>query len=142
MIPSDETGFDDVMARSQAACEALGEEDGGLKREVLAHAGNRWSLGIAHALGVSGTLRHAELARRLDGVTQRMLTRSLRRLERDGLIVRHDHRETPPRVDYALTELGRGLLMGMMPLWSWVIDNGASFRAARERFDGHGARKE
>ncbi len=131
----DETSFDDVIARSQAACEALSDEDDGLKREVLAHAGNRWSLGIVHALGVSGTLRHAELARRLDGVTQRMLTRSLRRLERDGLIVRHDHREVPPRVDYTLTALGRGLLMGMMPLWTWVIDNAASFRTARDRFD-------
>lgn len=135
MIPMDETSFDDVIARSQAACEALSDEDDGLKREVLAHAGNRWSLGIVHALGVSGTLRHAELARRLEGVTQRMLTRSLRRLERDGLIVRHDHREVPPRVDYTLTALGRGLLMGMMPLWTWVIDNAASFRTARDRFD-------
>ncbi|WP_241911623.1 winged helix-turn-helix transcriptional regulator [Telmatospirillum siberiense] len=127
-----------MIARSQAACDALSDEDDGLKREVLTHAGNRWSLGIVHALGVSGTLRHAELGRRLEGVTQRMLTRSLRQLERDGLIVRHDYREVPPRVDYALTELGRGLLLGMMPLWSWVIDNAASFRAARNRFDGNG----
>lgn len=135
MIPNDKISFDDVIARSQAACDALSDEDDGLKREVLAHAGNRWSLGIVHALGVSGTLRHAELARQLDGVTQRMLTRSLRQLERDGLIVRHDHLEVPPRVDYTLTKLGRGLLVGMMPLWSWVIDNAATFRAARERFD-------
>lgn len=136
MIPIDDTSFDDAMARAQAACEALSAEDGGLKREVLAHAGNRWSLGIVHALGASGTLRHAELARRLDGVTQRMLTRSLRQLERDGLIVRHDHGEVPPRVDYTLTALGRGLLVGMMPLWTWVIDNAAAFRTARDLFDG------
>lgn len=136
MIPSDRHGFDEVIARSRAACDALTDEEDGLKREVLAHAGNRWSLGVVHALGVAGTLRHAELARRLDGVTQRMLTRTLRQLERDGLIVRHDHREVPPRVDYALTELGRGLLLGMMPLWTWVIDNAAFFRAARRRFDG------
>lgn len=138
MIPTDETNFDEVIARSQAACEALSDEDDGLKREVLAHAGNRWSLGIVHALGVSGTLRHAELARQLAGVSQRMLTRSLRQLERDGLIVRHDHREVPPHVDYTLTALGRGLLVGMMPLWTWVIDNAATFRAARSRFDEHG----
>ena len=64
-----------------------------------------------------------------------MLTRTLRRLERDGLIVRRDHREVPPRVDYALTALGRGLLQGMVPLWTWVIDNAASFRLARDRFN-------
>lgn len=135
MIPREEIRFDDVIAHSQAACEALGSDDEGLKREVLAHAGNRWSLGIVHALGVSGTLRHAELKRQLDGVTQRMLTRSLRQLERDGLIARYDHGEVPPRVDYRLTELGRGLLVGMMPLWTWVIDNSAAFRAARGNFD-------
>jgi DNA-binding HxlR family transcriptional regulator len=135
VIPDDISSFDAVIARSQAACDALTSEEDGLKRELLAHAGNRWSLGIVHALGVAGTLRHAELARRLDGVTQRMLTRSLRQLERDGLITRHDHREVPPRVDYTLTELGRGLLVGMMPLWTWVIDNAAAFRAARDRFD-------
>ena len=138
MIPLDDTNFDVVIARSQAACDALSDDDDGLKREVLAHAGNRWSLGIVHALGVAGTLRHAELARRLEGVTQRMLTRSLRHLERDGLILRRDYGEVPPRVDYTLTPMGRGLLVRMMPLWSWIIDNASEFRAARTRFDHDG----
>lgn len=138
MIPTKKTGFEDVIARSQAACDALSDEDDSLKREVLAHAGSRWSLGIVHALGVAGTLRHAELARQLDGVTQRMLTRSLRQLERDGLITREDHQEVPPRVDYTLTALGQGLLIGMMPLWTWVIDNAEAFRTARDRFDRKG----
>jgi DNA-binding HxlR family transcriptional regulator len=64
-----------------------------------------------------------------------MLTRSLRQLERDGLIARRDHREVPPRVDYTLTALGRGLLAGMMPLWTWVIGNADAFRTARDDFD-------
>jgi len=139
VILSNNSEFAEVIARSQAACDALSSDDDGLKREVLAHAGNRWSLGIVHALGVSGTLRHAELARRLEGVTQRMLTRSLRQLERDGLIVRQDHGEVPPRVDYTLTSLGRGLLVGMMPLWTWIIDNASAFRTARSHFDHDGA---
>lgn len=135
MIPLDNLDFDAAIARSQAACDALSDDDDGLKREVLAHAGNRWSLGIVHSLGVAGTLRHAELARRLDGVTQRMLTRSLRHLERDGLVVRRDYGEVPPRVDYTLTPLGRGLLVGMMPLWTWIIDHASAFQSARIRFD-------
>jgi DNA-binding HxlR family transcriptional regulator len=135
VIPPDGVDFDEVIARSQAVCEALSDDEDGLKREVLAHAGNRWSLGIVHALGVNGTLRHAELARQLSGVTQRMLTRSLRHLERDGLIVRRDYGEVPPRVDYTLTPLGRGLLVGMMPLWTWIIDNASEFTEARARFD-------
>lgn len=135
MILHDDFDFTATIERSRAACQALSDADDGLKREILTHAGNRWSLGVVYALGAEGTLRHAQIARRLNGITQRMLTRTLRQLERDGLITRHDHRTTPPHVDYALTELGRGLLQGMIPLWGWVIDNSEKFRAARVRFD-------
>lgn len=121
---------------SQQACDALSDEDDGLKREILAHAGSRWSLGVVHALATAGTLRHAELARRLDGITQRMLTRTLRHLERDGLIARHDHGEVPPRVEYRLTGLGQGFLASMIPLWGWIMDNAQALRGAREQFDG------
>ncbi|XXD97924.1 helix-turn-helix transcriptional regulator [Pseudomonas sp. Z3-8] len=89
---------------------------------------------IVHALGVEGKLRHAEIARRLPGVTQRMLTRSLRQLERDGLIARHDHGEVPPRVDYELTPLGRSFLAQMVPLWMWLLEHAEDFRVARVRF--------
>ncbi|WMJ68952.1 helix-turn-helix domain-containing protein [Stenotrophomonas sp. 24(2023)] len=135
MIPQAPPTLEELLQQSQAACDALSEDDDGLKREILTHAGNRWSLAVVHALGVHGTLRHAQIARQLDGVTQRMLTRTLRQLERDGLIARHDHDEVPPRVDYQLTALGRGLLAGMVPLWRWVIDNAAGFRDARAQFD-------
>lgn len=64
-----------------------------------------------------------------------MLTRTLRQLERHGLILRKDHGEVPPRVEYSLSDLGRGLLVGMMPLWSWVLDNAGAFDDARNRFD-------
>ena len=126
---------EEIIRQSQAACEALSAEDDGLKREVLTHAGNRWSLGIVHTLGVTGKLRHAEIGRRLPGITQRMLTRSLRQLERDGLIARRDHGEVPPRVDYELTALGKSFLVHMVPLWTWLLDNAEDFRAARARFD-------
>ncbi|MFZ4833524.1 winged helix-turn-helix transcriptional regulator [Rouxiella sp. Mn2063] len=124
-----------LIASSQAACDALSADDDGLKREVLSHAGNRWSLGIVYALGVSGRLRHAEIGRRMEGVTQRMLTRTLRQLERDGLILRYDYQEKAPRVEYELSEVGFGLLEQMIPLWGWVIDNANEFRQARTAFD-------
>jgi DNA-binding HxlR family transcriptional regulator len=126
---------EELIRQSQAACEALSAEDDGLKREVLTHAGNRWSLGIVHTLGVAGRLRHAQIARRMSGVTQRMLTRSLRQLERDGLVLRRDYAEVPPRVDYELSELGRGLLARMIPLWMWVAENADGFRDARTLYD-------
>ena len=64
-----------------------------------------------------------------------MLTRSLRQLERDGLISRFDHGEVPPRVDYQLTPLGRSFLARMVPLWMWLLEHAADFRSARARFD-------
>lgn len=124
----------EVVRRSEAACAALSDDEDGLKREILGHAGNRWSLGVVHALGVSSPLRHAELRRRLHGVTQRMLTHTLRQLEQDGLITRHDYREKPLRVEYSLTDLGMGLLVQMIPLWTWVIENSEAFSAARNRY--------
>ncbi len=126
---------EEVIRFSQATCDALSDEDDGLKREVLTHAGNRWSLGVVHTLGVEGKLRHAEIGRRLQGITQRMLTRSLRQLERDGLIARCDHGEVPPRVDYELTPLGRSFLAHMVPLWTWLLEHAEDFRAARAKFD-------
>ncbi|MFP5500203.1 MAG: winged helix-turn-helix transcriptional regulator [Gammaproteobacteria bacterium] len=126
---------DEIIRRSQAACEALSADEDGLKRQVLTHAGNRWSLGIVHLLGVNGRLRHAEIGRRMEGVTQRMLTRTLRQLERDGLVLRHDFQEVPPKVEYQLSELGKQLLVHMIPLWTWVVENGDGFRRSREQFD-------
>ncbi|MFK3821354.1 winged helix-turn-helix transcriptional regulator [Pseudomonas yamanorum] len=126
---------DEIIRRSQAACEALSADEDGLKRQVLTHAGNRWSLGIVHLLGVNGRLRHAEIGRRMEGVTQRMLTRTLRQLERDGLVLRQDFQEVPPKVEYQLSELGKQLLVHMIPLWTWVVENADGFRRAREQFD-------
>ncbi len=126
---------EDVLKYSQTVCDGLKEDDDGVRREVLAHAGNRWSLGVIHTLGVYGQLRHSELAKRMHGVTQRMLTRTLRHLERDGLVIRHDFEEVVPHVEYALSETGLELLVRMVPLWTWIVENVDSFRAARATFD-------
>lgn len=126
---------EDVLRYSQTVCDGLKDDDDGVRREVLAHAGNRWSLGVIHTLGVYGQLRHAEIGRRMHGVTQRMLTRTLRHLERDGLVLRHDFEEIVPHVEYSLSETGLELLVRMVPLWTWIVENADSFRLVRERFD-------
>jgi len=126
---------DDVLKYSQTVCDGLRDDDDGVRREVLAHAGNRWSLGVIHTLGVYGQLRHAEIGRRIHGVTRRMLTRTLRHLERDGLVIRHDFAEVVPHVEYALSETGLELLVRIVPLWTWIVENVDSFRAARDAFD-------
>ena len=126
---------EDILRYSQTVCDGLRDDDDGVRREVLAHAGNRWSLGVIHTLGVYGQLRHAEIGRRMHGITQRMLTRTLRHLERDGLVVRHDFEEVVPHVEYALSETGLKLLVMMVPLWTWIVENVDGFRTSREMFD-------
>ncbi|MBD8494032.1 helix-turn-helix transcriptional regulator [Pseudomonas syringae] len=122
-------------------CQTLREEDDGVRREVLTHAGSRWSFGILHALGVYGKMRHAEIKRQMTGVTQRMLTKTLRALERDGLVLRQEFGEVPPRVEYELTPLGMELLIRMSPIWIWVVENVEDFRKARRTFDSQEDKK-
>lgn len=126
---------DEILRHSQAVCDGLSQDENSLWREILTHAGNRWSLGIIHSLGVGGRLRHADISRKMKGITQRMLTRTLRQLERDGLVLRYDMMEVPPRVEYELSELGMELLLRVTPLWTWIVENGEGFRQSRERFD-------
>lgn len=125
----------ELISYSQTVGDGLRDDDDGLRREILAHAGNRWSLGVVHTLGVYGQLRHADIGRRMHGVTQRMLTRTLRSLERDGLVIRRDFEDVPPRVEYRLSEAGFELLARMVPLWTWIVENADSFRRARQAFD-------
>ncbi|MNC32488.1 HTH-type transcriptional activator HxlR [compost metagenome] len=141
MIPEKEMTDQEALSQAETICRTLREDDDGIRREVLAHAGSRWSLGILHALGVYGTMRHAEIKRQMTGVTQRMLTKTLRSMERDGLVIRREFGEIPPRVEYELTPLGMGLLIRMSPIWTWVVENVEDFRKARRIFDSQDDKK-
>ena len=141
MIPEREMTDQEALSQAETICRTLRADDDGVRREVLAHAGSRWSLGILHALGVYGTMRHAEIKRQMTGVTQRMLTKTLRSMERDGLVVRREFGEIPPRVEYELTPLGMGLLIRMSPIWTWVVENVEDFRKARRIFDSQDDKK-
>lgn len=125
----------DIIKASQAICDALSEEQDGLKRDILSHLGNTWALYIIQILGVNGRMRFSRLKERTGGISQKMLTKSLRDLERDGLITRTMFMEVPPRVEYELTNLGTGLLVKLIPLWGWVIDQTEAFREARKLYD-------
>ncbi|MCF8979641.1 transcriptional regulator [Pseudomonas syringae] len=131
----------ETLGQAEAICQTLRRDDDGVRREVLAHAGSRWSLGILHALGVYGKMRHAEIKRQMAGITQRMLTKTLRSMERDGLLTRREFGEVPPRVEYELTPLGMGLLVRMSPVWTWVVENVDDFRKARRTFDSQEGKK-
>lgn len=103
--------------------------------ETLARLGDKWSMQIVLLLG-HGTHRFGELKRQLSGISQRMLTLSLRGLERDGLVKRTLYPTVPPRVDYELTELGWSLRMPIEALGIWAVTHEPDVKAARRAFDG------
>jgi DNA-binding HxlR family transcriptional regulator len=103
-------------------------------REVLHRVGDKWSVQIVALLG-DGSMRFSELRRSIEGISQRMLTLTLRGLERDGLVTRTVFPEIPPRVDYELTRLGKTLLEPISALADWAAEYRTSIQEARERFD-------
>ena len=103
-------------------------------RDLLDRIGDKWSLLVVELLG-EGTRRFTELKRDIDGISQRMLTRTLRHLERDGLVHRTVHPVVPPRVDYALPPLGASLLEAIAPLVTWTRAHRDEIAAARAAYD-------
>ena len=102
---------------------------------ILARVGDKWSVFVIMMLG-GGPLRFNELKRLVGGISQRMLTLTLRGLERDGLVTRTVFPTIPPRVDYELTDLGRGLLKPVEALGKWAFDHRIEIENARAKFDG------
>mgnify|MGYP002382462848 FL=1 len=103
-------------------------------REVLDRVGDKWSVLVLHLLA-GGTLRFGELRKKIDGISQRMLTVTLRGLERDGLVIRTVYPVVPPRVEYRLTELGVSLASTMCSLVHWAEDHTDDILAARATYD-------
>jgi DNA-binding HxlR family transcriptional regulator len=103
-------------------------------RTVLDRIGDKWSLLVIATLR-TGRLRFSELQRHIPGVSQRMLTLTLRQLERDGLVTRTVHAEVPPRVEYELTSMGAGLVDTSVTLLRWALENHPAIEQARAVFD-------
>lgn len=104
-------------------------------RDIMDRFGDKWSLFVILHLGYSGTTRFNELKSKIEGISQRMLTVTLRSLERDGLLVRRIYAEVPPRVEYELTELGNGLLLKVFDLAQWAAGNMDQIITARQEYD-------
>ncbi|MEO7570572.1 MAG: helix-turn-helix domain-containing protein [Croceibacterium sp.] len=119
-VAPDETGHGPIT------CQAV--------NDILARIGDKWSMHVVMSLS-SGPLRFNALGRAIDGISQRMLTRTVRGLERDGLVSRTVTPTVPPRVDYALTALGHSLKQPVAELGAWAIASREAVTAARTRFD-------
>lgn len=126
----DSTGME--MAAAIGPCASIPVDHMAFIRQVLDRVGDKWSMLIIAVLE-NGPLRYTDLQRQIPGISQRMLTRTLRQLLEDGLITRTAYAEVPPRVEYALTPLGRGLHEIVRQLIGWAADHHDEIRANRAR---------
>jgi DNA-binding HxlR family transcriptional regulator len=104
-------------------------------RDIMDRFGDKWSLLAILNLGYSGKTRFNELKNKIEGISQRMLTVTLRSLERDGLITRKIYAEVPPRVEYELTPIGTSLLHQIWELAQWALDSMEEILQARMDYD-------
>jgi len=107
-----------------------------LVAEVIARVADRWTMEVLEALTQGGTMRFTRIGEAIPGVSQKMLTQTLRQMERDGLVTRTVHPVIPPHVDYELTPLGFELSEAFCGVWLWAEKNCKVVAKARARFDG------
>lgn len=106
-----------------------------LVNDLIGRVADKWTMITLEVLHERGEQRFSQLARQIDGISQKMLTQTLREMERNGMVTRTVHAVVPPRVDYALTELGQSLGAAFCGVWVWAEENLARVEAARDRFD-------
>ncbi|MBA3941003.1 MAG: transcriptional regulator [Sphingopyxis sp.] len=116
--------------------ESLDPRVEALVNELIGRVADKWTLLVLEALEDHGILRFTELARLVSGISQKMLTQTLRQMERDGLVHRTVHPVIPPKVEYRLTELGRSLGEAFCGVWQWAEANLDRVEKARTAFDG------
>ncbi len=116
------------MCRPVATNEAL-------VRELLDRVADKWTLLVIEALEPGEPVRFTRLKEVVGGVSQKMLTKTLRQLERDGLVTRRVHPVIPPHVDYTLTAMGRDLSEAVCGMWTWVETNARTVEMSRRAFE-------
>lgn len=107
-----------------------------LVNELIGRVADKWTMLILEALTEHGVLRFTQLAQLLGGISQKMLTQTLRHMERDGLLLRTVYPVVPPKVEYKLTGLGSSLGAAFCGVWVWAAENLEQIEHARRRFDG------
>ncbi|WP_347558700.1 helix-turn-helix domain-containing protein [Robbsia sp. KACC 23696] len=105
-----------------------------LVREIIERIADKWTMLVLEALEEHGKLRFMQLGQRIGGVSQKMLTKTVRQMEADGLVVRTVHPVIPPRVDYELTEMGRSLGAAFCGVWIWAEQHRKAIADARGAF--------
>jgi DNA-binding HxlR family transcriptional regulator len=121
---------------ANAACDEMSPIDEGAARAIVTQMAEKWTLWTMAILAEAGApMRFSRVMEQVEGVSQKSLTKTLRQLERDGLVTRVIFAEVPPRVEYSITGLGVEMLEQVHPLWLWAVKNVGRFQAARLEFD-------
>jgi DNA-binding HxlR family transcriptional regulator len=122
-------------------CETLTEAEDALTREMVSRISDKWSLWTMSVIAEHGQpMRFSRVMDQVEGISQKSLTKTLRGLERDGLVTREVFAEVPPRVEYTITALGAEMLDNVAPLWLWVAKSVQRFQDCRDAFDYRGLR--
>lgn len=103
--------------------------------ETIGRVADKWTMLLIEALEEEGAVRFSALGRTVPGISQKMLTQTLRAMEREGLVSRTVFPEVPPRVEYRLTDIGHELAEAFCPVWTWAERNLARIRQSREEYD-------
>lgn len=111
-----------------------------LVHELIGRVADKWTMLVIEALVAGGEMRFSRIAEAVGGISQKMLTQTLRQMERDGLVVRTVHPVIPPHVDYRLTEMGRSLAEAFCGVWIWAGRHLAQIEKARRDFDARRAK--
>jgi DNA-binding HxlR family transcriptional regulator len=106
-----------------------------LVTDLIGHVADKWTMLILEVLAEGGTMRFTRIGDAVRGISQKMLTQTLRQMERDGLLVRTVHPVVPPHVDYVLTDLGMSLGYAFCGVWIWAEEHLDRIEAARRSFD-------
>ena len=135
---------DDTILRSRRIAETTPPEEVDPKVEALVNdligcIADKWTMIILEVLHEHCEQRFTQLSRRVMGISQKMLTQTLRQMERDDMVNRKVHAVVPPRVDYSLTELGASLGAAFCGVWIWAEENLAQVEAARDGFNTRGS---
>ncbi|QTC89652.1 winged helix-turn-helix transcriptional regulator [Brevundimonas goettingensis] len=106
-----------------------------LVTEVIGRVADKWTMIVLDVLAENGELRFTRIGELSEGISQKMLTQTLRAMERDGLVVRTVHPVVPPKVEYRLTDMGFSLAEAFCGVWTWAADHLERIEAARAQFD-------
>ena len=121
---------------ANAACDELGPRRDSIAREVMTQMAEKWTLWTMAVLAeAAAPMRFSRVMEKVEGVSQKSLTKTLRQLERHGLVTRVVFPEVPPRVEYTISPLGIAMLEQVHPLWMWTVQNLDKFEKARRKYD-------